>query len=41
MTREWKADKTSQTPKVPNVCEKFNVPFIQTLEMLKVLKFKI
>ena len=41
VTRESKVDKTSQTPKVPNVCEKFDIPFIQTLEMLKVLKFKI
>lgn len=41
VTRESKVDKASQTPKVPNVCEKFDVPFIQILEMLKVLKFKI
>jgi hypothetical protein len=41
VTRELKVDKASQTPKVPNVCEKFDVPFIHTLEMLKVLKFKI
>ena len=36
-----KVDKTSKTPKVPNVCEAFEVPFLETKEMLKVLKFKI
>jgi Domain of unknown function (DUF4411) len=41
VTRESKVDKTSQTPKVPNVCEKFDVPFIQTFDLLKLLKFKI
>ncbi len=41
VTRESKVDKTSQTPKVPNVCEAFEVPFIETKEMLKDLKFKI
>lgn len=39
VTRESKVDKTSRTPKVPNVCEKFDVPFIQTVAMLKELKF--
>jgi len=29
VTRESKVDKTSQTPKLPNVCEKFEVPFIK------------
>ncbi len=41
VTRESKVDKTSQIPKVPNVCEKFEVPFIQTFELLKLLKFKL
>jgi hypothetical protein len=41
VTRESKVDKTSQTPKVPNVCEKFDVPFIQTFDLLKLLKFKL
>lgn len=41
VTRESKVDKTSQTPKVPNVCEKFEVPFIQTFDLLKLLKFKL
>ncbi|HZR33484.1 MAG TPA: DUF4411 family protein [Terriglobales bacterium] len=41
VTRESKVDKTSQTPKVPNVCEKFDVPFIETKELLKLLKFKL
>src|ERR1017187_10012537 len=41
VTRESKVDKTSQTPKVPNVCETFDVPFIQTFELLKLLKFKL
>lgn len=41
VTRESKVDRTSQTPKVPNVCAAFDVPFIETKEMLKVLKFKL
>jgi hypothetical protein len=41
VTRESKVDKTSQTPTVPNVCEKFEVPFIQTFDLLKLLKFKL
>jgi Domain of unknown function (DUF4411) len=41
VTRESKVVKTSQTPKVPNVCEKFEVPFIQTFDLLKLLKFKL
>jgi hypothetical protein len=41
VTRESKVDKTSQTPKVPNVCEKFDVPFIQTFALLKALGLKL
>jgi len=41
VTRESKVDKTSQTPKVPNVCERFDIPFIQTFAMFKVLGLKL
>jgi|ERR1035437_1367550 hypothetical protein len=41
VTRESKVDKTSPTPKVPNVCEKFDVPFMETKDMLRALKFKL
>lgn len=41
VTRESKVDKTSKTPKVPNVCEKFDVPFIQTFAMFKTLGLKL
>ena len=41
VTRESKVDKASKTPKVPNVCEKFDVPFIQTFSMFKILGLKL
>ena len=41
VTRESKVDKTSKTPKIPNVCEKFDVPFIQTFAMFKTLGLKL
>jgi len=41
VSRESKVDKRSLTPKVPNVCATFDVPFIETMAMLKILKFKL
>ena len=41
LLRESKVDKTSQTPKVPNVCERFDVSLIETKELVKLLKFKL
>ena len=41
VTGESKVDKTLKTPKVPNVCEKFDVPFIQTFAMFKTLGLKL
>ena len=41
VTRESKVDKASPTPMVPNVCERFDVPFMETKSMLRTLKFQL
>lgn len=39
VTRETKVDQQSLTPKIPNVCEAFEVPFIDAKAMLERLNF--
>jgi hypothetical protein len=38
---ETKVDKNSNTPKVPNVCEHFDVPHVTASMMLRALNFRL
>jgi Domain of unknown function (DUF4411) len=40
VTEEVKVSPQSKSPKIPNVCEHFNVPYINTTALLRALKFR-
>lgn len=41
VTEELPVPPNVLVPKIPNVCQKFNVPFINTTGLLRALKFRV